>query len=72
MTKEFTYDWTTTFQDLVYQTGLKGNDDREFRTCLKCLQTGTPDFNKIDMLEQAKPFLITIKFESCDKHGGTS
>ena len=70
MTKEFFFDWTKTFQDLVYQTGLRGNDDREFKTCLKCLEVDMPDFDKKDMVDQSKPFKITIKFEACKKHGG--
>lgn len=70
--KEYTFDWTRTYQDLVYQTGLKGNADTEFRTCLKCLEEGTPDFDKKDMIDQSKPFKIDIKFEACIKHGGAT
>lgn len=66
------YDWSRTFEDLTYQAKLRNIGDTEFGTCLKCLEKGIPSFNKVDMIEQAKPYGITVKFTLCEKHDGVT
>jgi len=68
MTKEdIEYSWANTFEDLIYKSDKRGTKEREFRVCLKCLGA-LKHFNKKHMLEQAKAYGITLKFELCEEH----
>ena len=63
------YDWSTTFEDLLYKAKKRGGNEKEFSTCRKCLEA-LPNFNQKSMIAQGKNYGITVIFVPCEDHDG--
>ena len=71
MTEDTNYDWSNSFEELVYFSKQRGRGDKKFSTCLTCIKENLAGFfNKDDMIRQGKTYGIEVIFVPCEKHDG--